>query len=61
MPKIPTPEERPDLCDFYDFPDGDRKLTKAYKEAVLPQSIKDRRAAAAANMKAKDPGRIAED
>jgi hypothetical protein len=44
---MPSQQERPDIYDNYDFPPGSAKLSQGYKDSVLPDAVKARRAAAA--------------
>ena len=37
---LPSPEERPDLYDGYDRAPSDRKMSRAYYDAVIPEHVK---------------------
>jgi len=37
---LPTPAERPDLYDGYDRGPSERKMSKAYYDAVIPEHVK---------------------
>lgn len=42
--KVPSPKERPEIYDGYDFPPGKPVLSESYRERTTPASIKARRA-----------------
>jgi hypothetical protein len=38
--KMPSPAERPDLYDYYDFSEKRSNLSKKYMDAVTPEHVK---------------------